>query len=66
MSIAQRLRDSLKTEESKGYPIEFSVGSIEYKKEKHQGLEDMLILADSKMYHDKKREGGKKPQGETQ
>ena len=53
-NITQRLNDSLKSIETKGYAIEFSVGSIQYNQEVHPSLEDMLALADSKMYCDKK------------
>lgn len=53
-NITQRLKDSLNAVETKGYVIEFSVGSIQYNHEEHQTLEEMLALADSKMYHDKK------------
>ncbi|WP_419419559.1 diguanylate cyclase [Legionella sp. D16C41] len=53
--ITTRLKDSLKCIETKGYAIEFSVGSIQYNKEEHQTLESMLVLADSKMYGNKKR-----------
>ncbi|WP_058533803.1 sensor domain-containing diguanylate cyclase [Legionella saoudiensis] len=52
--IIQRLRHSLKAIKTKGYTIEFSIGNIQYNKEKHTTLENMLTLADSKMYDDKK------------
>lgn len=54
-SISQRLKNSLKSQKTKGYTIEFSIGSIKYNREAHQTLEDILALADSKMYSDKKR-----------
>lgn len=53
-NIICRLKDALKSEETKGYTIEFSVGSIQYNREKHRTLGDMLALADAKMYSDKK------------
>lgn len=53
-SITQRVKDSLKSVETKGYTIEFSVGCIQYNKEQHQTIEQMLSLADAKMYSDKK------------
>ncbi|MDR3502649.1 MAG: sensor domain-containing diguanylate cyclase [Legionella sp.] len=52
--IIQHLRDSLKSVETKGYAIEFSVGSIQYNQAEHKTLENMLTLADAKMYDDKK------------
>ena len=52
-SITHRLRDSLKSVD-KDCTIVFSVGSIEYNASKHHSLEEMLALADSKMYGDKK------------
>ncbi len=48
--IIQRLNDSFKSAEIKDYTIEFSVGIIEYHHGEHQTLDDMLALADSKMY----------------
>jgi diguanylate cyclase (GGDEF)-like protein len=56
VKIADRIRRSLKTEKTENYSIEFSVGSVQYKREEHKNLEEMLIIADSKMYHDKKKE----------
>ncbi|KTC91236.1 sensor domain-containing diguanylate cyclase [Fluoribacter dumoffii] len=53
-NIIERLDNSLKSVETKGYKIEFSVGSIQYNHKEHQTLEDMLALADSKMYCSKK------------
>lgn len=56
--IIHRLEDafsSLNARNNKGYQIEFSVGSIQFDKEKHQSLADMLELADSNMYSNKKR-----------
>ncbi len=53
-SIIKRLKDSLKSVETKGYTIEFSVGNIQYNQEEHRTLEGMLASADSKMYGDKK------------
>lgn len=53
--ITQRLKDSLKSIETKDYNIEFSVGIIQYDPAEHKKLEDMLSLADSKMYSDKKK-----------
>ena len=52
--ITQRLKNSLKFAETKGYTIEFSVGSVQYDQKEHQTLEGMLALADLKMYGDKK------------
>lgn len=52
-SITSRLKEALHAIKTKGYTIEFSVGSIEYNPEEHSTLESMLALADSKMYHDK-------------
>lgn len=52
--ITQRLKDTVKSAETKGYSIEFSVGSIQFNPEEHQNLEDILALADSKMYSEKK------------
>ncbi|KTD42227.1 sensor domain-containing diguanylate cyclase [Legionella parisiensis] len=48
--IIQRLKDSLRSAEIKDYTIEFSVGIIEFDQKEHQTLDDMLTLADSKMY----------------
>lgn len=48
--IVNRLHTSLKSLETKDYPLEFSVGCVQYNQETHQTLEDMLTLADSKMY----------------
>ncbi|KTC86539.1 sensor domain-containing diguanylate cyclase [Legionella brunensis] len=48
--IIQRLKDSLKSADTKDYAIEFSVGSVQYNQKEHQTLEDMLCLADSQMY----------------
>ncbi|HAU1767256.1 sensor domain-containing diguanylate cyclase [Legionella pneumophila serogroup 1] len=53
-NITRRLKDSLKSQETKDYSIEFSVGSIEYNQAKHRTLDDMLAMADAKMYRDKK------------
>lgn len=58
--IVKRLKDSLKSTKIKDYRIEFSVGSIEYNRNEHRTFEDMLALADAKMYvakklHTKKR-----------
>ncbi|HEN5539053.1 TPA: diguanylate cyclase, partial [Legionella pneumophila] len=53
-NIIRRLKDALKSEETKGYTIEFSVGSIQYNREKHRTLDDILAMADAKMYSDKK------------
>lgn len=52
--ITQRVNDSLKRIETNGYTIEFSVGCIEYDKNQHHNIEEMLALADAKMYSNKK------------
>ncbi len=52
--IIQRLTDSLKSVATKDYSLEFSMGSIQYDPEKHRTLEEMIALADSKMYVTKK------------
>lgn len=52
--IIEHLKENLRTVITPGYAIEFSVGSIEYNPEAHQTLEEMLVLADSKMYGNKK------------
>lgn len=52
--ITQRLKESIKSSETKGYTIEFSMGSIQYNKNEHRTLESMLALADSQMYGNKK------------
>lgn len=53
-NITKRLKNLLKSMETKGYTIEFSVGSLQYNQEEHHSLEDMLTIADSKMYINKK------------
>lgn len=56
--VIHRLEDafsSLSARENKGYQIEFSVGSIQFDKDTHETLSDMLALADSKMYINKKK-----------
>lgn len=52
-NIVQRVKDSLNSFEKKEYSIEFSVGTIQYDQAKHKTLEEMLALADLKMYRDK-------------
>lgn len=54
-NIVKRINNSLKLLATKDYTIEFSVGSLQYNQEEHKTLEDMLSLADSKMYSHKKR-----------
>ncbi|WP_392538601.1 diguanylate cyclase [Legionella sp. 227] len=55
--IIQRLKDSLEAAKIKDYSIQFSVGIIEYNQKEHQTLEDMITLADSKMYESKNSKG---------
>ncbi|MBN9230471.1 MAG: sensor domain-containing diguanylate cyclase [Legionella sp.] len=52
--IIEHLKENLRAENTKGYTIEFSVGSMEYNRIEHTTLEEMLTFADSKMYDDKK------------
>ena len=55
-NIALRMRNELKSRNL--HNIDFSLGAVQYKKEKHKDLENMLKLADSKMYRDKERAKG--------
>lgn len=52
--IAQRLRDSLKNINANDYDINFSVGSIQFNKQKHPTLESIIAEADAKMYRNKR------------
>lgn len=57
--VIHRLKKALlafNAKANKGYHIEFSVGSIQFDSNTHSNLSDMLKLADSNMYTNKKRQ----------
>lgn len=58
--IIKRLKKSLKSTPTTGYNIEFSVGIIQYNPKEHETLEEMLKLADSKMYSNKKENSSRR------
>lgn len=52
--VIERFRYLLNADQQKAYQIHCSVGGIEYQKEEHKTLNDLLVLADLKMYQNKK------------
>lgn len=54
-ALIDRFQCSLEALEETKYQIQFSVGSIQFDKENHETIENLLERADSEMYRDKKR-----------
>lgn len=65
LKVTERLKHALKSAGTDEYSIEFSVGSIQYNREEHKVLEDMLTQADTKMYHNKKMKQASYPHSRT-
>ena len=53
-TILKRLNDQINTFNIAGQTIQYSVGCIEYDRDKHDSIETMLAAADDAMYKNKK------------
>lgn len=54
-NVIKHIKTSIQKIKPDEYDIEFSVGALQYNKDEHHSLAEMLSLADSKMYRQKKQ-----------
>ncbi|TAL61620.1 MAG: sensor domain-containing diguanylate cyclase [Legionella sp.] len=53
--VLERLQQSIHVNQSDKYKISYSVGHVQYNKNEHRTLHDLIKLADMKMHRDKNR-----------